>query len=159
MADKRQDVYSYNLERARGHDLHNIITCVMHEKDLGLQEAIDWLGVWHEEEVVGGFRKAERELRELSQAWPDHVAREIEFYINGLGCWVRGSDSWHFEGERHFGVQGLAIQKTRQVVMLPRLSLSRRANEAEKEADGNVGVIRDMLERDSAAGLDIMTKE
>jgi hypothetical protein len=152
------DVYSYNLERARGQDLHNIVTCVMYEKGLTLQEAIDWLGVWHEEEVVGGFRRAEREVRELFHQWPDHVARQIEFYINGLGCWVRGSDCWHFEGERHFGVQGLVIQKTRQVLMLPRLALAAGANEADKEADGEVGVLRDMLERDLAAGLDIVAK-
>jgi len=155
------DIYSFNMERARGHDLHNIVTVTMNEMQLDLQPALDYLGEWYEKDVVGTFLAAERAVREeLFPTLSEEIVRQLNYYINGLGDWVRGCDSWHFEGLRHFGVQGVEIQKTRRVQMLPRQARDMLAGKPGfvETLDAELGIIRDIMHRDRAAGLDIVTR-
>ena len=155
MAHTSQDIYSYNLERVRGLGLFNLVTVVMYEQDIGPRAAVAQIGAWHDG-IVAEFLAARDELAQLSRRWGDSVHRQVEFYVNGLGRWVRGSDDWHFEGQRHFGTDGLRIQREREVMMLPRVGVpSARAGLPPPDDDNRV---RGMMEQSAVAGLNIMTK-
>lgn len=147
-----QDIYSYNIERARGHALHNIMTCEMYEKDMDVQQVGIYLNDWHNA-MLAEFMVLRDEVDALSRAeHGDEVARQVRFYVDGLARWIRGSDDWHFEGERHFGTAGPEIQKTREVLMLPRVD----ADEA-RAGLGDGDMIREMLESTGVASMQINT--
>ncbi|KNZ73745.1 Pentalenene synthase [Termitomyces sp. J132] len=52
------DLYSYNVEQARGDDGHNLVTVMMHHKNLDLNEAMVWIG--------------------------DHASKTVRNYLNDL---------------------------------------------------------------------------
>ncbi|KAH7886425.1 terpenoid synthase [Phlebopus sp. FC_14] len=109
------DVYSYNVEQARGDDGHNLVTVVM--KDLGtdLHGASQWI-----EEYSAGIEAQFLNAIALLPTWGEEVDRQVAKYVYGLGNWARANDAWSFEGERYFGKDGLRIQKSRKVMLAKR---------------------------------------
>lgn len=149
------DVYSYNVERARGHALHNIVTLAMYEKDVDVQDAVKWFNDWHNE-ILREFLALREEVDSLTRKqYGDAVAKQVRFYVDGLARWVRGNDDWHFEGQRHFGEMGLEIQKTREVLMLPKVELEVARKGIPAGEGGNGEGIRELMERKNVAGLQI----
>ncbi|KAK3367415.1 terpenoid synthase [Lasiosphaeria ovina] len=151
------DVYSYNIERVRGHALHNLVTIVMHEKDMGPQDAITWIGAWHDD-LVADFFASKAELEQLlsNGEWASgDVERQVRIYVDGLGCWVRGSDDWHLEGQRHLGNQGPSFRKNRQLLMLPRVD-AMQARAGVTDAEGIL--VRELMEKNAVAGMHISTQ-
>ncbi|KAK0707897.1 terpenoid synthase [Lasiosphaeris hirsuta] len=110
------DLYSYPVERARGHALHNLVTVVMHQMDVGPQEAADWIGAWSDS-IVRDFL----ECRARLPSWGVEVDIQVKQYVDGLAYWVRGNDDWSFESQRYFGTTGEAVRRTREVFMPPRV--------------------------------------
>ncbi|KAG6894724.1 hypothetical protein C0992_004965 [Termitomyces sp. T32_za158] len=108
------DLYSYNVEQARGDEGHNIVTILMQHEHLTLSEAVAWIGN-HASKCVRNF------LNDLSHVpyFGEEYQADVDRYLDGLGNWVRGHDCWNFESGRYFGVQGLEIQQSRKVVLLP----------------------------------------
>jgi len=45
---------------------------------------------------------------------------QVAMYIDGLANWVRANASWSFETKRYFGEEGIEVQKTRIVDLLPK---------------------------------------
>ncbi|TFK47565.1 terpenoid synthase [Heliocybe sulcata] len=109
------DIYSYNVEQARGDDGHNIVSVVMVEQGFNLHEAMRWVESQYLD-VVKQFLKAKERL----PSWGASVDAQVSAYIYGLANWARAGDQWCFESERYFGRRGLEIQKSRQVELLPR---------------------------------------
>jgi len=71
----------------------------MAELGIGVQEAMDWTGRFHDE-LVDSFLA---EFQRLPQ-FPDEseaVNRDVRDYANALGNWVRGCDQWSFEVRTH----------------------------------------------------------
>lgn len=112
------DLYSYNVEsvpmptnffsgavkvaadhrlnrQSRGDDGHNLVTVVMQEYGLGLQEAFDWIGELHRD-LEACFLAEFRSLPYFPEE-SDTVNQEIREYANALGNWVRANDQWSFE--------------------------------------------------------------
>ena len=119
MSDVSQDLYSYNAERARGeHAYHNLLTVVMYRKRLGLQEAVDWIGSWHDQ-VVGDFMEARANL----PSWGPEIDSQVARYVEALEYTVRGVDAWSFETQRYFGTRGPEVQRTLELYMLPLVDL------------------------------------
>ncbi|KAG6886195.1 hypothetical protein C0992_004565 [Termitomyces sp. T32_za158] len=110
------DLKSYNVEQARGDEGHNIVTIVMHNENLCLKEAMDWIGNYHAK-VVDNFLNGLRDV----PSFGDKFQGGVERYLDGLGNWVTASDCWHFESQRYFSGNGTEIQQSREVVLLPRL--------------------------------------
>ncbi|KAG6872336.1 hypothetical protein C0995_010633 [Termitomyces sp. Mi166 len=106
------DICSYNVEQARGDDGHNLVTILMHHKNLGLNEAMEWIGD-HASTLVHNF------LNDLNHvpSFGEEIQGQVERYLDGMGNWVRANDCWHFEGGRYFAEGGLEIQKSRKVVL------------------------------------------
>jgi hypothetical protein len=74
---------------------HNLVTVVMKEKGLSLQETYDWIGRLHDD-VADEFLRLYKDL----PSFPDEseqVNREIREYAYGLGNWVRTNERWSFE--------------------------------------------------------------
>lgn len=114
-----QDLHSYATEFARGLDSHNIITVAMHEHDLDVQAAMDWLGVYIKK-VAAEFLADMKEV----PSFGEETDKKVKAYIDGLGYWVRGNDCWSIETRRYYGEAGanLEVLKTRVVQMEDRNS-------------------------------------
>ncbi|KAK4445273.1 terpenoid synthase [Podospora aff. communis PSN243] len=137
------DVYSYPVERARGHALHNLVTVVMHQMGLSPQAAIDWIADWVDG-IVQDFLQCRADL----PSWGPEIDAQVNKYVDGLGAWVRGNDHWSFESQRYFGTAGTEIRRTRQIYMLPRVEACEARSLALREGIPEV-------ERHDAAGLQI----
>ncbi|KAM6508217.1 Delta(6)-protoilludene synthase [Fusarium falciforme] len=116
------DIYSYNREQSRpGHEEHNAVSAVMAELGLGVQEAMDWLGCFHDK-LVDSFLA---EYQRVPQ-FPDESERvnlEVLEYADALGNWVRACDQWSFESERYFGNDGRRVFKERTITLRPKVKL------------------------------------
>ncbi|KXN86840.1 Delta(6)-protoilludene synthase [Leucoagaricus sp. SymC.cos] len=102
------DIYSFIMEKSRGLAIHNGVEIVMRERNISIQEAMNWLGNY-----CDGL--ADSFLIELESlpSWGADVDARVTKYVNGLGQWVRGIDDWHFESARYFGSAGPDTKKTR----------------------------------------------
>ncbi|KAF7309111.1 Terpene cyclase [Mycena kentingensis (nom. inval.)] len=118
------DLCSYNVEQARGDDGHNLVTIVMHQYHLDVQQAMDWIGDLHDD-IAADFLQTWHQIPSFGAA----VDRDLRTYVHGLGNWVRANDSWSFESERYFGKQGIEVQHTREVQLLPKRVQQERLEE------------------------------
>ncbi|KAJ6459981.1 terpenoid synthase [Mycena sanguinolenta] len=112
------DIYSYNVEQARGDDRHNLVGIVMRTKNLNLVDTLDWISALHDS-LVEKFLAAFRQVPLFNDA---ELNRQVHEFTDGLGNWVRGYDAWSFESERYFGKTGKEVQATRMVDLLPKVS-------------------------------------
>ncbi|KAI0706366.1 terpenoid synthase [Earliella scabrosa] len=110
------DIFSYNVEQARGDDRHNLTTIIMHQFNVDVQEAFDKIGKWRQE-LTDQFLEAYGKL----PSWGPEIDEEVRRYVDGMGNWVRGNIAWSFESERYFGLDGPEIEKTRRVVLRPQV--------------------------------------
>ncbi|KAI1339684.1 terpenoid synthase [Xylariaceae sp. FL0016] len=117
------DVLSYNKEQASGDDQHNLLTIVMNEKGMQLQETIDWAGQLHAEMVV----KFNQLLLEVPR-YGGPLDLDIQSYVDGVAQWVVANVQWSFESERYFGKQGLEVKATRMTRLLPKRSQEKGPN-------------------------------
>ncbi|KAJ7894310.1 terpenoid synthase [Mycena olivaceomarginata] len=111
------DLYSYNVEFARGDDRHNLVAIVMRALNLDLAATFEWISN-HHDGLVEKFLAAFSRVPHYRDPQLDHQVTE---FIHGLGNWVRGYDVWSFESERYFGKGGKEIQITRTVELLPKV--------------------------------------
>lgn len=61
----------------------------MHERRLGLTQALEWISDLHDnlaEEFLDAYKRL-----------PSSMDPEFATYVDGLGNWVRANDSWSFE--------------------------------------------------------------
>ncbi|KAF9038910.1 terpenoid synthase [Hymenopellis radicata] len=109
------DLCSYNVEQSRGDDGHNLVTIVMHQLDLDLHGALQWISNLHDD-LVAKFLEAWNHI----PVYGGPLDFEVRTYTEGLGNWVRANDQWSFESERYFGKQGMVILESRKDVLLPK---------------------------------------
>jgi hypothetical protein len=89
------DLYSYNIEQARGDGDHNLVTVVMNDLGLSVEHAYEWIGR-HHDDVLNEFLTLYANLpwfpyeSEITNA-------ELREYVYGLGDWVRANERWSFE--------------------------------------------------------------
>lgn len=112
-----QDVFSYNVEQARG-DTHNMIVIVMQTQGLSLQEAVDFVGDMCKQSID---RFVQAKARLPSFDCGGRIDREVAQYVKGLEDWIVGTLHWSFESTRYFGTIGHIAKKTRVVELLPRV--------------------------------------
>ncbi len=112
-----KDVYSYNVEQSRGDGEHNIVSVVMREKGLTVQEAMDHVGVL--------YRKVAQTYIENSKNLPRFtelglgVDKLMEQYVYGMAILVTCNIKWSFASGRYFGDNGLKVMQHRTVTLLP----------------------------------------
>jgi len=108
------DVYSYNMEQAKGHSGNNILTVLCHEKNIDIQAAADEVGVYFGQ-LMDRFMVDKARLPSFGSALDASVAR----YVDALGDWVVGNLEWSFDTARYFGAEHAEIKKTLVVTLRP----------------------------------------
>ncbi|KAK5658142.1 hypothetical protein OQA88_2115 [Cercophora sp. LCS_1] len=109
------DLLSYNKEQAVGDDEHNIVTVVMNQFGVGMQEAIDRAG-----ELSAEKMKRFEEVYTHVPRWVGPVDLEVQRLVDGMAQCVSGVLHWSYESQRYFGTRGLAVKRTRRLRLLPR---------------------------------------
>ncbi|KAG5645541.1 hypothetical protein DXG03_005816 [Asterophora parasitica] len=109
------DLYSYDMEQSKGIAGNNIVTVLMANKNMTIQEASDYAGTVCDA-LVDRFITAQARL----PSWGASVDSEVARFIQGLGCWAKGNLDWSFKTLRYFGVKHLEIKETRLVTLRPR---------------------------------------
>ncbi len=87
----------------------------MNELGVDLKGAIKWADEY-QASLVYNFTNAVEHL----PSFGPHIDSQLSEYIEGIGSFVRGHDTWCFESERYFGRNGKAIQRHRWVSLSPR---------------------------------------
>ena len=109
-----KDMHSYRLERSRGLDGHNVVTAIMEEYQLDLQQALYWLS-GYASDTISNFLANCRAL----PSWGEKTDRAIRIYIDLVARCVRGYDTWSYETNRYYGEDGSKIQEHRRITLLP----------------------------------------
>jgi len=86
----------------------------MKEKNLGLQEAVDWVGDLCKARI-DQYMKDKASL----PSWGAAVDAEVAAYVSGMEDWVIGVLHWSFDSERYFGKEHARIKADRTVTLLP----------------------------------------
>nr|BDI63099.1 sesquiterpene synthase [Collybia nuda] len=108
------DVYSYDMEQSKGISGNNIVTVLMHDKNMDLQTAVDYVGTYSKE-LVDRFMDLQAHL----PSWGSAVDSQVALFIKGLGYWVKGNLDWSFETQRYFGPKHMEIKNTLLVTLRP----------------------------------------
>jgi hypothetical protein len=111
------DIFSYNKEQSR-HDTNNMISVLMREEGLNLQDAVDYVG-----RLCKGTIQRFEDNRNILPSWGEELDRQVAIYIDGLQNWIVGSLHWSFDSTRYFGKNGHTIKQDRIVKLLPKRPL------------------------------------
>ena len=91
----------------------NILPIVMHQFNLNLYDATEWVAQYHKV-AQARFLNALTQLPSFNPA----VDAALQEYVAAIAAWPRGNDCWRFESERYFGKKGAEVQKTGKVPLL-----------------------------------------
>ena len=112
-----QDLYSYNMEQARGIAGNNLITVFMETQGLTLQEAADRCGEMFRS-VIQRFLEYKKEVIARpfsSRGYKLEVDKAVMIGIESMERMVVGYMGYSFDSPRYFGNEGKEILKTRLV--------------------------------------------
>lgn len=98
-----------------GHIGNNILTVLMKEKSIGLQEAADYTGR-HFKNLLDQFLNCKANLPSFGPKWDPVVAHSIM----AMEAWVVGNLEWSFDVQRYFGRQHSQIKQTLIVDLYPK---------------------------------------
>lgn len=105
------------MEQAReGHSCSNIVTVIMKEKALSLQETVDF--------VSAEFESLLEEFAEDKMSLPSFGEKtdvDIMRFIDALETWIIGNIHWSFATRRYFGREHEEIRKTLVVRLADRI--------------------------------------
>ncbi|KAK8075324.1 terpenoid synthase [Apiospora hydei] len=110
------DVLSYNKEQAVGDDEHNIITIIMQQFGLGVQDAFDYTGELNRRKMKRFYTLYRRLPR-----WMGPVGLDVQKLVDGMAQCVSGVMHWSYESERYFGKRGMDIKESRTLSLLPKV--------------------------------------
>jgi Delta6-protoilludene synthase len=109
------DLLSYNKEQAVGDDQHNIVTVIMNQFGLEMQQAIDRAG-----ELSAAKMDRFEHLYCRVPRWVGPVDLDVQKLVDGMAMCVSGVLHWSYESQRYFGTRGLDVKRTRRLRLLPR---------------------------------------
>lgn len=109
-----QDVYSYNMEQARGIGGNNIVTVLMKAKRVNLQTAVDLAGE-HFQKLMDKFMEGKKAL----PSWGVTVDAAVAAYVGAMEHWVVGNLDWSFETQRYFGPHHAEVKRSLLVTLRP----------------------------------------
>ena len=113
IAQSIQDIYSFNVEQARG-DPHNLIIAIMHDLGVNMDDAFQWAADYCKELTTNFLRIYQKGL----PSFGPEIDPQVKAYFEGLGNWTRGLDAWSFESARYFGKKGEEVRVSRKVEFL-----------------------------------------
>ncbi|KAF5369039.1 hypothetical protein D9758_003091 [Tetrapyrgos nigripes] len=108
------DVYSYNMEQAKGHSGNNVVTVLMKAYNFDLQQACDYVGLQFKK-LMNQFNSAKSRL----PSFGPKVDAQVAQYVLSMENWIRGNLDWSFETKRYFGTHHEKVKRTRVVFLRP----------------------------------------
>ncbi|ESK87996.1 hypothetical protein Moror_10831 [Moniliophthora roreri MCA 2997] len=88
------DLYSYNVQQARGYGTSNIVTVVMKARKIGLQEASDYVGCLCKT-LLSNLQESQRAIEDLARDAKDedsaNTFRDALRALEAYSHWVRGN--------------------------------------------------------------------
>ena len=118
------------MEQARGLAGNNIVTVLMRENRISLQEASDRISA-HFGALMGTFMRAKAELGLRSFGTPALDAA-VARYVGAMEHWVVGNLDWSFETQRYFGPAVKRVKETKVVVLQPRINYGSEDSDKEE---------------------------
>ncbi|KAJ7753354.1 terpenoid synthase [Mycena maculata] len=113
------DMCSYKKEVLGNDADYNAVTVIMVNEKTDVAGGIQWISDRHDD-IVDNFLTIRDDVLEHKNgvpSWGKDIDDQVVKYIEGLGQWIRGHDSWNFESGRYFGDKGVEIQQSRVVVI------------------------------------------
>ncbi|KZT22486.1 terpenoid synthase [Neolentinus lepideus HHB14362 ss-1] len=101
------DLYSYIVEQSKCQDGNNVITVLVQEKNLSLQEACDYVGEFFQK-LYSRFQSGRQSL----PSWGTAIDSAVAMFVDGLEIWVATNLEWSFLTERYFGPSFADVKKT-----------------------------------------------
>ena len=109
-----KDMHSYRFELSCGLAGHNIISVIMEEYQLDLQQALYWLSGYASKTIFNFLL-----TRSALPSWGEKVDQAVTEYIDRIVRCVRGNDAWHYETKRYYGDDGSKVEEFRKTTLLP----------------------------------------
>ncbi|KAF8522904.1 isoprenoid synthase domain-containing protein [Hysterangium stoloniferum] len=106
----QNDVYSYNYERGQGIHAHNLVTVVMKENVISVQDALDHCGELFRQTAQSFFDN----LKNVPNSSLD-VQKVLLLYADGITQHLTGMTEWSYRSQRYFGNKGETIRVTRRL--------------------------------------------
>ncbi|KAJ3169371.1 hypothetical protein HDU87_000646 [Geranomyces variabilis] len=124
------DIYSYNLEQSWG-ETQNLIVVSMKDKNLSLQEGVDFVGELIRERIAC----FEADKARLPSFGSEEVDADVRTYVQGLEHWVSGVIAWSFQSKRYFGDEHLTIREKRIVTLMAKEpeAVTKQGKDVERE--------------------------
>ena len=116
------------MEQAKGHTGNNIITILCHEKNIDIQAASDYVGIYFGQ-LMDRFVADKAHLPYFGSPVDTAVAR----YVDAMGQWVIGNLEWSFATQRYFGVDYAVVRRTRVVTLRPKEEVEFISDDSGKE--------------------------
>ncbi|KAI1428000.1 isoprenoid synthase domain-containing protein [Xylaria sp. FL1777] len=110
------DLLSYNKEQAVGDDEHNIVTVIMKEFGLSVQDAFDEAG-----KLSNTKMDRFHHLYYNLPRWIGPVDLDVHKLVDNIAQCVSGVMHWSYESQRYFGKRGLMVKQTRVMQLLPKV--------------------------------------
>ncbi|KAF5359538.1 hypothetical protein D9756_003313 [Leucocoprinus leucothites] len=117
------DVYSYNVEQSKGHTGNNVVTVLMKDRNISLQETCDYIGD-RCQQFMSDYLSARDELQAT-------VGGDASRFIEAAGSWIIGNLEWSFESPRYFGHEHDEVKRTLTLTLRP----SEVPEEVESDSD------------------------
>ena len=99
-----------------GDDEHNIVTVIMMQYGLDVQQAINRAGELSRDKMDRFYM-----LYQCLPRWVGPVDLEVQRLVDGMAQCVSGVMHWSYESQRYFGTSGLEVKKTRVLPLLPKV--------------------------------------
>ena len=109
-----KDMHSYRFELSSGLAGHNILSVIMEEYHLDLQQALYWLS-GYASKTIFNFLATKRDL----PSWGEKVDQAVAEYIDRVVRCVRGNDAWHYDTKRYYGDDGSKVEECRKMTLMP----------------------------------------
>lgn len=91
-----QDLYSYNMEQAKGHQGNNVITVLLQSKGMVIQTAADYAGTQFDQQV-----RAFVADKVTLPSWGPTIDADVAKCVHGLEHWVVGNLQFSGETDRY----------------------------------------------------------
>ena len=103
------------MEQAReGHSCSNIVTVIMKEKGLSLQQTIDFIGRDFQM-IMDDFVADKESLPSFGEKTDENVHQ----FISALETWIVGNIHWSFSTKRYFGKEHDEVRRTLTIKLAP----------------------------------------
>jgi len=102
------DLYSYNKEQAKpGHEGNNLLTVLMRERNLTIQQAADHIGALFKS-LLDSFQRNKEALPSIAPGVDQDVAK----YVFAMEQWIVGNIGWSFASPRYFGSEHEEVRRS-----------------------------------------------